>query len=335
MHKYIALLFCILLGFTSQASANDAFNNLHILYYESIEFEDDPYQLSDGLPFNNFKDHLAFFKSEAYEVIDFEMLDQLETKSDKKEKNYIVIILNVNDENALKYALPLMKQYGYPVEFLTNFENFKKKSIFKNMNNNIILDVSINGKDINFITKNINNETSSFRNYLYKNIDIVMLDDFIYSDQIKLLLSRYNFDKMLIPTSVGNKVGQHSPYYSYIKMGSGFTNVDIMNVHLNRRKLMHQNLTVNHIVDNETSDHKISWGLTILDLDKNLLSSLTCVDSKNTKSEIFILENRIEIRHRMDKNASSVTVHCTLPIIDKNLNISDTYYYMALHKTLQ
>ncbi len=331
MLKYLIYITVLFLIMPPSVSANDTANNIHILYYENIEVEEDPYQISSGLPLENFKQQLAFFKSEAYEVIDFAALQQLSITGQNENKKYVIIILNGNDQTALKYALPLTKRYGYPVEISANFKSFDKNSTLNFKDTKPILNLSNKSKDIDLIAKILNDETSRFRESIGDNSKTLMLNDFVYNDTLDALLSRYSFNKILIPSNEANKIGHSSRYLSYINVGSIFTNADVMSAYLNLRALPRKNLTLSHKVDTTTNTRKVSWGMTIMNIGNDRLSKLNCIDTNNVESKIFALENRLEIRHNIDKDAAAVTVHCTIPIHDKNNNISDTYHYMALH----
>jgi|GEM_PF-7062196 len=332
---WMSLCFILLFQLPSfAAQSNNGSGTLHILYYDNIEYDEDPYQFLNGVPLKSFENHLNFIKQNAYRVIDLNdpMQTQLNTSSNHV-KN-IAIILNTNDEEAADYAVPLLKRYDFPVNFNVNPLETNNKNIKINAIKSPILNISSNNEATVLIEKILNDETSRFRELFGKTRRSVILEDsFLYLNN-KAVFDRYNFDRIYLPTGEANIYGQDQNIYSYINVTSSFTNLDVLKVHLNRQPFHHTNFTVQRHGETDDKNTHIAWGFTVPSPIYPEQENMRCVTSNGEDAAIHAIENRVEIRLPKDTPYSALKVHCTKDIHDKNSNKTDAYQYMMLHEPL-
>ena len=307
---------------------------LHILYYENIEYEEDPYQFLNGLPLNDFENHLKFFKNNSYQVIALEDLQNETITADPIGDKYIAIILNANDNDALEKALPLLKRYGYPVHFSDNPSDFNFKKGKKDTIKNPLLNISSGYKNVDFSQKNLNDETSRFRDIFDYTPRSLFLDDIELYGKYSGVFGLYNYNSTFIPTGQANDIDNLGTIYHYINVQPSFSNLDIISTYLNRATFPFKNLNATALVNEQSNKVDLSWGITLPPALINSQNLISCVTSDGEKVALIFLEDRVEIRHSRDMNSEAVKVHCTMPILDKNSNITDTYRYMMLHEAL-
>lgn len=327
---WISFILIVLNQLTSYANEvkSDA-SALHILYYENIEFEEDPYQFINGLPLEDFEKHLKFLHDEAYNIIDLENPD--EYSKIKGSKN-VAIVLNGNDKEAIEFATPLLEKYEYPLQFSIDVSNMAYRKINKRVFTHPYLNIRTLNEQSDFTQKIANDATSRFRDVFNITPNSLFLDDATLYLKHKEIFNRYNFKKIFLPTNEANLKGANDPTYSYISVQPSFSNLDILRTYLNRRPFPHQHINATKHKDKDHKITKISWGLTLLEGADFDSKQMSCISSEGQKAEIFNINNRIEIRHSKNIDDSAIRMHCTAPILDKNSNKTDTYRYIMLHE---
>jgi len=278
--------------------ANKDASALHILYYDNIEFEEDPYEFLNGLPLDDFKKHLEFLTSNSFNVID--LGDLSSTKNVKAEKN-VAIIFNAADNETIAHAMPLMKKHQYPFHFTSDTTNRAFRNN-KNINfQQIFLNIKETSEEIDFTQKTTNDETSRFRDLFgYTPVYLFLKDMALYLEH-KHLFNKYDFKKTFIPTNEANSLNASDPIYSYINVQPSFSNLDVLETYLNRRPFHYKNLNTNKYDDIKNKLIKISWGMTLENISAMEANSIECVSSDGTKADVFLIDNRLEIRHDRKK----------------------------------
>ncbi len=317
---------------TEQVQSKNNSNTLHILYYDNIEYEEDPYQFLNGLAFNDFKNHLTFFQDEAYEVIALDQIDTILTRASAISKKYVAIVLNTQDEEALAHAYPLAKRYGFPVNFSVNSLELNNKNVDNDLIKLPLLNINTNAETTDLIAKLLNDETSRFRDIFSKTPRSIMISNTFFFQKNKAIIERYDFEKIYLPTNQANNINALNDIISYINVTPSFSHLDVLETYMNRQPFEYSNLI---FIQNDNNDGKttnISWGLTLPQAITPNDSPIQCMASNGTKAVIYIIENRIEIRLSRDISQDALKVHCTKAILDKNLNKTNNYQYMVLHE---
>ena len=335
MRKILASFLVCLISMTSASIANDvinASNTVHILYYDNIEYQEDPYQFARGLALEDFQNHLKFFQSEEYDIVSLNDALHLPTGSKGKK---ISIILNAHDTEAIRHALPLLKRYGYPVEFVVKPSDFTKENIKLDTITKPLLNIINTTEEIDLTAKILNDETSRFRDYFNNSPPTLFLTNSAAYYNNTELLKPYAFDYILVPDGeafMRRPDASTRPKVPYIAVQPSFSNLDVLGSYLNRRALPYTNFTRHQ---NGSDAIKTSWGFNAPATFKPHLKRLKCINHNNKNVDYVIINNRIEIRYSPINKSGNDTVQCTLPILYKNSNKTDTYYYIALHAPIK